>query len=285
MYSKTKENKEIVDWVKKYKPLTVLVSIKELNEVYEHNITVHYMKQYGIDNVRSSIYSDIILDSKRRNILEQDIKAFNYIDKYQSFNYFPSFIRVVENNLYTFFNNVDYISSDNKYNMINEELYRLHELSKKIKALTNNIELSNGIYSGSRYETDRKYIELVSILKDKELMNTLYYYDDGNIRKSSENILSELNSAGEKLGLSFKKYSLLLMNLIDFNITKKKELYALTKNETNLDIITYTVIGLTEEKIKLILGSCSDIAYASAGAAYSNANAYANAPPPYENNN
>jgi len=255
------KGKDSVPWVKKYKPIKVVEIIKQLHEDNEYFITIHYMKKYRIDDVRSSIYNEIILNTATKASLEKEITAFNYIDKYQSYNYLPLFVETVENNLYKFLTSDMYKLSQNKYSIIDEELFRLNELYKKINELENNIELTNGLYYGSIEPYERKYIDLLSLYKNKQLMAVLYYDDDDNVCSiSKKNLFDGLYSIGKKIGFSCKKRSVLLINLIDYNISKKKELYELTKNEinlSNLNIINYTIIGLTEEKITQLIDMCS----------------------------
>jgi len=271
-YTKTKN---IEPWVKKYKPLTVVEIFKQTHDKNEHYITIYYMKKYGMDAVRSGLYPDIQLDKQVMHNLAPEIKTFEFIDKYQSYNYVPFFVQTVESNLYKFFNSPAYTASENKYQLINEELFRLHELYKNIKELDNVISLTNRMsyYSDNTYTSTT--IELIDIVNNKDLMDVLYFYDDNNIQTKSSvdsdylskyaikmNIFDGLERIGDRLGFAFKKRSLLLMNLIDFNITKKKQLYELTKHDMNLsnmDIINYTVIGLTEEKLKQLLNGYNNM--------------------------
>ena len=286
VYSKPKEPS--LAWMKKYKPTKIIEVIKPLHEKTEYYIMIHYMKLYGIDNVRSSVYPDLFLPEKVKFTLECDMGIFVYIDKYQSYNYVPLFVSSVQKHLHTFFNSNKYIESSNKDYTLQEEINRLQLVIKNIKELQKLINVSSGVYYGPY--TNRTFIDFIDLSKNNELMNKIYYYDDNYIAKGNRydldrdyrDILEGIYSIADKLDLitSCKKRSILLLNLIEFNIQKKKDLHNLMLQEANshdvkyttIDLIEYIILGLTEEKLKLYVE----------GVNYERINEYA--PPPYEDN-
>jgi len=266
LYSKPKEPSLV--WMKKYKPTKIIEVIKPLHEKTEYYIMTHYMKLYGIDNVRSSVYPDLYLPEKAKFTLECDMGIFVYIDKYQSYNYVPLFVSSVQKHLHTFFNSSKYIESNNKDYTLQEEIKRLQLVIKNILELQSLINASSGIYYGPY--SNRTFIDFIELSKNNELMNKIYYYDDKYIAKGNRydidrdyrDILEGIYSIADKLGLitSCKKRSILLLNLIEFNLQKKKELHNLMLQEANshdvkyttIDLVEYIILGLTEEKLRLL---------------------------------
>ena len=58
---KTHMKKPIL-WLSLNKPIEIIESFTSVSSEIEEEFTIKYIKLYGIDNVRNSIHSDIILD-------------------------------------------------------------------------------------------------------------------------------------------------------------------------------------------------------------------------------
>ena len=291
VYTKPKELN--LAWMKKYKPTTIIEIIKPLHDKTEYYIMIHYMKLYGIDNVRSSIFPDLYLSEHSKFTLECDMNMFCFIDKYQSYNYIPLFVSSVGKHLHKFFNSNKYTLSNNKNNTIHEEINLLQLVIKNIKELQDLISSTNGVYYGPY--GNRIFIDFISLSKNNELMNKIYYYDDKNISKENRyevdveynSIFDGIDIISEKLQLSkyCRKRSLLLLNLIEFNLQKKKELKNLMLEEANtqdvktttIELIEYIILGLTEEKIRLLSETVKGV---NNGEVQQYASQHA--PPPYE---
>jgi hypothetical protein len=288
VYTKPKEIN--LAWMKKYKPIKIIEILKSLHEKSEYYIMIHYMTLYGIENVRSSFFPDLYLPEHSRSTIDSDVYTFAFVDKYQSYNYVPLFISLVEKQLYKFFNSDKYTFSSNKDYTIEEEINRLQAIIKNIQDLQKLITATNGVYYGPY--GNKTFIDFFSLSKDNELMNKVYYYDDKYISKGNKyevdveynNLFDEIDTIAEKLKLSkyCKKRSLLLLNLIEFNLQKKQELRNLMLEEANtqdvkyttIDLIEYIILGLTEEKLRLRMDT-------SKGNNPNEVNEYIS-PPPYE---
>jgi hypothetical protein len=264
------KNKDTLPWLKKYKPIKIIESIISIHENYFHNITLHYMQKYGIDNVSNTNYFDIVLPIATRSSFEKEIQNFTYIDKYKSYNYYPLFVQTVQNNLSHFLNQDTYKSATSQINIIENELNRLYNRIKKIKQLQNNINKTNGFTYSE--DDQKKYIDLISFSRNNDLMNAVYLYDDKNTIHSNDiqtyrNMIRELEDIGLHYNLIFnKKISILLLNIIGINNITKNELIEFTKAEPNLsniDIIEYTILALTEEKIKLMIDNIEPPPYSN----------------------
>lgn len=287
VYTKPKEVN--LSWMKKYKPTTIIEIIKPFHEKTEYYIMIHYMKLYGIDNVRSSLFPDIYLSEHSKFTLECDMNMFFFIDKYQSYNYIPLFVSSVGRHLQKYFNSNKYTLSNNKNNTIQEEINRLQLVIKHIKELQDLISATNGVYYGPY--GNRIFIDFIALSKNNELMKKIYYYDDKYISKGNRyevdveynSIFDGIDIIAEKLLLLkyCKKRSLLLLNLIEFNLQKRKELQNLMQEEANtqdvktttIELIEYIILGLTEEKIKLLMETGKEV---------NNDESQQYAPPPYE---
>jgi predicted GIY-YIG superfamily endonuclease len=60
-------------WTKKYKPLSLITTIKSTSQFDEDKYVKEYMAKYGIDNVRGGTYSNIVLDANSIAVLEKEI--------------------------------------------------------------------------------------------------------------------------------------------------------------------------------------------------------------------
>lgn len=60
-------------WTKKYKPMSLITTIKSSSQFDEDKYVKEYMAKYGIDNVRGGTYSNIVLDANSIAVLEKEI--------------------------------------------------------------------------------------------------------------------------------------------------------------------------------------------------------------------
>ena len=60
-------------WTKKYKPMSLITTIKSTSQFDEDKYVKEYMAKYGIDNVRGGTYSNIVLDANSIAVLEKEI--------------------------------------------------------------------------------------------------------------------------------------------------------------------------------------------------------------------
>lgn len=62
-------------WTQLYKPLTCLKVITQKSPYDEHNYTLEYMKEYGIDSVRGASFCEILLDDVKKKTIEEIIQG------------------------------------------------------------------------------------------------------------------------------------------------------------------------------------------------------------------
>ena len=61
-------------WTKKYKPKSLIKTIKSTSFFDEDKYVKEYMAKYGIENVRGGTYSNIVLDENSIAVLEKEIR-------------------------------------------------------------------------------------------------------------------------------------------------------------------------------------------------------------------
>ena len=66
-------------WTKKYKPLSLIKTIKSTSQFDEDKYVKEYMAKYGIVNVRGGSYSNIVLDANSIAVLEKEIRHSNNV--------------------------------------------------------------------------------------------------------------------------------------------------------------------------------------------------------------
>jgi predicted GIY-YIG superfamily endonuclease len=66
-------------WTKKYKPVSLIKTIKSTSPFDEDKYVKEYMAKYGIENVRGGSYSNIVLDENSIAVLEKEIRHSNNV--------------------------------------------------------------------------------------------------------------------------------------------------------------------------------------------------------------
>ena len=61
-------------WTKKYKPTSLVKTIKSTSQFDEDKYVKEYMAKYGIENVRGGTYSNVVLDDNSIAVLEKEIR-------------------------------------------------------------------------------------------------------------------------------------------------------------------------------------------------------------------
>lgn len=64
-------------WTKKYKPTSLVKTIKSTSHFDEDKYVKEYMAKYGIENVRGGTYSNMVLDDNSIAVLEKEIRHSN----------------------------------------------------------------------------------------------------------------------------------------------------------------------------------------------------------------
>ena len=65
------------EWTKKYKPIKVIQVIHNCDNFDEDKITLKFMDEYGIDNVRGGTFVNIKLSEKVIDVISQMINGAN----------------------------------------------------------------------------------------------------------------------------------------------------------------------------------------------------------------
>lgn len=93
-------------WTKKYKPVSVLREIRATDYITELSVTLFYMKKYGIENTRGSLYCSISLSEIEVKEIEKYMRSDNDLcfkcgsdlhfskdcDKIENMSYFRKFL-------------------------------------------------------------------------------------------------------------------------------------------------------------------------------------------------
>ena len=135
-------------WLNINKPIEIIESIKSQPIEIEEKVTLKYMKLYGIDNVRNSIYNDIILAP----IMIKKLDQYKSDDSVLSIDvqYIKSQIKSIDT--YT------------QINILLSEVNRLEQIIKSIDKLNTTI-FRNSIISYSDLDSyNSKYTSIHSIL-------------------------------------------------------------------------------------------------------------------------
>ena len=220
------------------KPIEIIESFKSAPIEIEEEFTIKYIKLYGIDNVRNSIYSDIILDPiimKKWNqyILKNDI---NHLD----IDYIKFRLNSINNN--------------QKIKILFEEINRLESLLKLIDQLNKSI-YKNSVFSYSERNINEYYTKCVSIhsimnncsqkSKDNSYIidliskyiemkrnNDHFYKIDHTHKKILDNIFNTINYNNNEHKSKYEKSIYIkLLKILNNDIEYRNDLYNLIKTE------------------------------------------------------
>ena len=62
-------------WTKKYTPVSIVKTMKDVSPFEEDKVTKEYMAKYGVDNVRGGAYVSVVLDDDQHRSLERELFA------------------------------------------------------------------------------------------------------------------------------------------------------------------------------------------------------------------
>ena len=62
-------------WTKKYTPLSIVKTMKDVSPFEEDKVTKEYMAKYGVDKVRGGAYVSVVLDDDQHRSLERELFA------------------------------------------------------------------------------------------------------------------------------------------------------------------------------------------------------------------
>ena len=76
------------EWIKKYKPISLLYTINNCSKSDEDKYTVDYMSKYGINNVRGGTFDRLILPTYQIDTLNDMLSINNKILRHKKTKYY-----------------------------------------------------------------------------------------------------------------------------------------------------------------------------------------------------
>ena len=263
-------NSDGSEWTKIYKPIKVYEVISNCDSYDEDKYTLKYMEKEGINNVRGGSFSQIELSVEQIKLISQMIKGatdkcFNcgesghfikdcmesqiedYLKNITNENIQNETIKI--NSIYeeiielnSLIKLTDFISIDDLPEIKKEsqdfiKLQKLNEESRKIQEEFQNKKLTHGLFN--------EKLNLIEIQKQKQ-----NYLNQGNnwIRRI-EQLYQLINNNRKSLN---KDYDILGLELIKFNLEKKRRLKEIFKEYYSEDYVKNLLSKLYEKEIKII---------------------------------
>ena len=268
------------EWTKIYKPIKVYELISNCDTYDEDKFTLKYMEKEGIDNVRGGSFSKIELSDEEIKLINQMIKGAT--DKCFNCGESGHFIKdCIESKIQEYLKDLNIENIQNiqnetiKINSIYEEIFELNrlikltdiiciddlsqikkesedikELNKKLPILSqeyrkNDLHITNDLYKEKFKSINHRFEELKylnNIHSDcwKNKIHNLYI-SINNINRSDH---IKLNKD--------KDIVILGLELIKFNLEKKKRLKEIFQEYYSEDFIKELLSKLYEKEIKII---------------------------------
>ena len=260
-------------WTKKYKPLTLIELKPDCDDYDEDKITIQYMSHYGIDNIRGGSFSKIELSDEEIKIINQMIKGAS--DKCFNCGKSGHFIKdCIESKIQDYLKDLNIENIENiqnetiKINSIYEEIFELNRLIKltdiiciddlsEIKKETEDIKKLNKLHKLSE-ECRTNDLHITNNLH-KEKLKSIYHQiqELNNIhgdcwKNKIHNLYRSINRIHcDHIKLN-KDIIILGLELIKFNLEKKKRLKEIFEEYYSEDFIKELLSKLYEKEIKII---------------------------------
>ena len=258
-------------WTKKYKSLTLIELKPDCDDYDEDKITIQYMSRYGIDNVRGGSFSKIELSDEEIKIINQMIKGAS--DKCFNCGESGHFIKdCIESKIQDYLKNLNIENIENiqnetiKINSIYEEIIELNRLIKltdiiciddlsEIKKESEDIKKLNKLHKLSEEcRTNNLHKEkLISIYNQTQ---ELYYLNNVHSdcwKNKIHNLYKSINNIRWSNDIKLNKDIVILgLELIKFNLEKKKRLKEIFEEYYSEDFIKELLSKLYEKEIKII---------------------------------
>ena len=264
-------NSDGSEWTKIYKPIKVYEVISNCDSYDEDKYTLKYMEKEGINNVRGGSFSQIELSVEQIKLISQMIKGAT--DKCFNCGESGHFIKdCIESKIEDYLKNItneniqnetikinsiyeeiielnslikltDFISIDNLAEIKKEsqdliKLQKLNEESRKIEEEFRNQKLTHGLFNEKLSLIESQKQKLNYINQGNNWIGRIqqqHYQHKNNIRKSSN-----------------KDYVILGLELIKYNIEKKRRLKEIFKEYYSEDYVKNLLSKLYEKEIKII---------------------------------
>jgi len=264
-------NSDGSEWTKIYKPIKVYEVISNCDSYDEDKYTLKYMEKEGINNVRGGSFSQIELSVEQIKLISQMIKGAT--DKCFNCGESGHFIKdCIESKIEDYLKNItneniqnetikinsiyeeiielnslikltDFISIDNLAEIKKEsqdliKLQKLNEESRKIEEEFRNQKLTHELFNEKLSLIESQKQKLNYINQGNNWIGRIqqqHYQHKNNIRKSSN-----------------KDYVILGLELIKYNLEKKRRLKEIFKEYYSEDYVKNLLSKLYEKEIKII---------------------------------
>ena len=255
------------EWTKIYKPIKVYELISDCDSYDEDKYTLKYMEKEGINNVRGGSFSQIELSEEQIKLISQMIKGAS--DKCFNCGESGHFIKdCIESKIQDYLEDIKNENIQNetiKINSIYEEIIELNILIKStdficIDDLSEIKKESQDFIKFTKLnEESRKIQEEFQKNRDiltQEKLNLI------EIQKKKFNYLNQGNSWKRRIEQHYqlynnhknlkKDYVILGLELIKYNLEKKRRLKEIFKEYYCEDFIKKLLSKLYEKEIKII---------------------------------
>ena len=276
------------EWTKIYKPIKVYELISDCDSYDEDKYTLKYMEKQGIDNVRGGSFSQIKLSDEQIKLINQMIKGASdkcfkcgdschfikdcikskiedYLKDINNENIQNETIKI--NSIYEeiielnrLIKLTDFISMDDlpeikkesqdrkKFNKLQDEHNKIQDEHNKILKERREIQEKNSRY-GRAYTEYTEKINLISEQIRKYKSNTLNYYWQSRIPVKYREINNEREIRERN---NDKDITILGLEIIKFNLKKKKRLKEIFEEYYSKDFIEELLTKLYEKEIETI---------------------------------
>lgn len=261
------------EWTKIYKPIKVYELISNCDTYDEDKFTLKYMEKEGIDNVRGGSFSKIELTDEQIKLINQMIKGAS--DKCFNCGDSGHFIKdCIESKIQDYLKDLNTENIQNetiKINSIYEEIFELNRLIKltdiiciddlsEIKKESDDIKvfyklckLEEEYRKNDLHITNDLYKEkLKSIYNQTKELKYLNNIHSDCWKNKIHNLYRSINRIhGDHIKLN-KDIIILGLELIKFNLEKKKRLKEIFEEYYSEDFIKELLSKLYEKEIKII---------------------------------
>ena len=261
------------EWTKIYKPIKVYELISNCDTYDEDKFTLKYMEKEGIDNVRGGSFSKIELSDEQIKLINQMIKGAS--DKCFNCGESGHFIKdCIESKIQDYLKdlNIENIQNETiKINSIYEEIFELNRLIKltdiiciddlsEIKKQSQDIKKLNKLHKlAEECRTNNLHItndlhkeKLKSIYNQTKELNYLNNIHSDCWKNKIHNLYRSINRIhGDHIKLN-KDIIILGLELIKFNLEKKKRLKEIFQEYYSEDFIKELLSKLYEKEIEII---------------------------------
>ena len=258
------------EWTKIYKPIKVYEVISNCDSYDEDKYTLKYMEKEGINNVRGGSFSQIELSEEQIKLINQMIKGAT--DKCYNCGESGHFIKdCIESKVQ------DYIKNITNENIQNETI-KINSIYEEIIELNSLIKLTDFISIDDLPEIKKEsqdYIKLKKLNEESRKIQEEFqknklihglFNEKLNLIESQKQKLNYVNQGNSWIGRIGnyyqrinnnyknldKDYVILGLELIKFNLEKKRRLKEIFKEYYSEDFVKKLLSKLYEKEIKII---------------------------------